>query len=130
MNRNRIIRLNESELRNLVMESVKKTLKEYMDTNGEYVPTLKLERFCVKCVECYNEDGDIVFVAAISPNGEDNIAIKNVHTKFPHYEVVDVCDVDGVVEVGDMTSGQRELYDNIAILLGDNPIYTIDDLDW
>ena len=84
----------------------------------------------MKCVECYNEDDDIVFVAAISPKGEDNIAIRNVHAKFPHYEVVDVCDVDGVVEVGDMTSGQIELYDNIAILLGDNPIHTVDDLDW
>jgi len=113
----KVIRLNESDLRNIVKESVKRVLKE--DIGDLYV----------KCIECYNETDDIIFVAAISETGSDKEAVKKVRREFPHYDIIDITDVSGKINPADSTNKEIELIEFGAIEIP-NAINDVSDLKW
>lgn len=83
----------------------------------------------VKCVECYNEDDDIVFVAATTEYGDDNEAISKVKKMFPSYDIVDVTDVDGILDTSDVSAAQMSLIDRGVMELPDS-INSVEDLNW
>ena len=112
-----VIRLTETDLHNMIKESVKRILKE--DISDLYV----------KCIECYNETDDIVFVAAISETGSDKEAVKKVRREFPHYDIIDITDVSGKLNPADCTNKEMELIEFGAIEIP-NAINDVSDLNW
>lgn len=114
----KIIKLDENTLKRIITESVNKVLKE---DHGDYV--------CVKNVECYDEHYDIVNVVAISEDGEDSSAIKHVKKKYPGFEVISVSDVDGLIDLCNVSYGGRKLLHSTAIKC-DDTINSVKDLEW
>lgn len=141
------IRLNELDFKKIVSEAVKNFLKEDtkaqrmkdpmnqwfkdMDRAQRLRDTMDYvtnEPMFVKCVECYDENDDIVFVAALT-DGSDSVAVRNVKKRYPNLEVSSVNDVDGKLKKGDMGSGAYRLFKDGAVMV-DDCIQSVDDLEW
>lgn len=95
------------------MKSLKETINELLST---FV--------YAKLVECYNTDNDIVFLAAIAEHGSDKEAIKKVKTRYPKFDIISISDIDGKIDLGDLTSAQYDLVKEGVIML-DEPVHDV-----
>ena len=137
MAENITMKINEADIRTMVKECVSRIVSEEFDyingllAHGDYdVPNRSGGHFLIKCFECYDDSyDDVIWVAAICPNGEEGIARKNLKNRYPTFEIASSNDVDGVVYVGDMTRNQMFLYDKKAARVED-PFDDLDGLEW